>query len=208
VTRVKLWQVSSAHQGRAFLCTTAQCCAHSCCRTRCECLFGAVLSFSPSSPLSCFCTSWPVAAVDTRQPSLRLGVSVSWRRSMRPLAGACASACAPQSTQFGLMCGASCASVMVTALTIGLREGWAERTWSRFSGPGLTERMPRSWSCEFPALRDYVRKECARAANGEGVHQNLHVHMIRPSADEGEEFLQQCQREAQLAVAADFDKRR
>jgi len=32
VTRAKMWQVSSAHQGRAFLCTTAQCCAHSCCR--------------------------------------------------------------------------------------------------------------------------------------------------------------------------------
>jgi len=32
--------------------------------------------------------------------------------------------------------------------------------------------------------------------------------MIKPSADEGEEFLQRCQREAQVAVAADFDKRR
>ena len=81
-----------------------------------------------------------------------------------------------------------------------------QRPWQRPGG--LTERMPGSWSCEFPALRDYVRKECARAADGEGVHQNLHVHMIRPSADEGEEFLQRCQREAQLSVAADFDKRR
>jgi hypothetical protein len=139
VMRVKMWQVSSAHQGRAFLCTTAQCCAHSCCRTRCECLFGAVLSFSPSSPLSCFCTSWPVAAVDTSQPSLRLGVSVSWRRSMRPLAGACASACAPQSTQFGLMGGAFCAFALASAVIKVLGEGRAERT--RFSGPGsiLTE---------------------------------------------------------------------
>ena len=81
-----------------------------------------------------------------------------------------------------------------------------QRPWQRPGG--LTERMPGSWSCEFPALRDYVRKECARAADGEGVHQNLNVHMVRPSADEGEEFLQRCQREAQLAVAADFDKRR
>ena len=42
---------------------------------------------------------------------------------------------------------ASCASVMVTALTIGLREGWVERTRSRISGPApgcLTERIPRS----------------------------------------------------------------
>ena len=43
--------------------------------------------------------------------------------------------------------------------------------------------------------------------HGEGVHQNLHVHMVRPSTDEGEEFLHRYQREAQLAVAADFDKR-
>jgi len=65
-----------------------------------------------------------------------------------------------------------------------------QRPWRH---PGdLTEMMPRSWSCEFPALRDYVRKECARAADGEGVHQNLHMRMIRPSADEGEEFLQRC----------------
>jgi len=64
-----------------------------------------------------------------------IGISVSWRRSMRPLAGACASACAPQSTQFGLMCGASCASVMVTALTNMLREGQAEQRWPGFSGP-------------------------------------------------------------------------
>jgi len=34
------------------------------------------------------------------------------------------------------------------------------------------------------------------------------MHLFRPSADEGEEFLQRCQREAHLAVAADFDKRR
>ena len=81
-----------------------------------------------------------------------------------------------------------------------------QRPW-RHPG-GLTERMPGSWSCEFPALRDYVRKECAMVAHGEGVHQNLHVHMVRPSTDEGEEFLHRYQREAQLAVAADFDKRR
>ena len=40
-----------------------------------------------------------------------------------------------------------------------------QRPW-RHPG-GLTERMPEAWSCEFPALRDYVRKECARAADGE-----------------------------------------
>ena len=28
MTRVKMWQVSSAHQGRAFLCTKPHCCAH------------------------------------------------------------------------------------------------------------------------------------------------------------------------------------
>jgi len=65
---------------------------------------------------------------------------------------------------------------------------------------GLIERMPGSWSCEFQALRDYVRKECARAADGEGAHQNLYVHLVRPSANEDKEFLQRCQREAQLAV--------
>mmetsp|Transcript_84184 Transcript_84184/g.136448 ORF Transcript_84184/g.136448 Transcript_84184/m.136448 type:complete len:90 (+) Transcript_84184:270-539(+) len=32
---------------------------------------------------------------------MRLGAPVSWRRSTRPLAGACASACAPQSTLLG-----------------------------------------------------------------------------------------------------------
>jgi len=167
VMRVKMWQVSSAHQGQAFLCTTAQCCAHSCCRTRCECLFGAVLSFSPSSPLSCFCTSWPVAAVDTRQPSLRLVVSVSWRRSMRPLAGACASAYAPQSTQFGLMCGASCASVMVTALTNMLREGRAEQRWPRFSGPGgIQEALQKG--CPGRGVASFRRCVimCARSVPG------------------------------------------
>jgi len=74
--------------------------------------------------------------VDTRQLSMRLGAPVSWRRSTRPLAGACASAYAPRSTQFGLMCGAFCAFALASAVMKVLAEGQAERTWSWFSGRG------------------------------------------------------------------------
>ena len=33
-----------------------------------------------------------------------------------------------------------------------------QRPWQHLGG--LIEKMPGSWSCEFPALRDYVRKVC------------------------------------------------
>jgi len=150
--------------------------------------------------------------VDTRQLSMRLGAPVSWRRSTRPLAGACASAYAPRSTQFGLMCGAFCAFALASAVMKVLAEGQAERTWSWFSGPGSVWEASQK-GCPGRGVASFRRcvimcARCARAADGEGVHQNLHVHMVRPSANEGEEFLQRCQREAQLAVAADFDKRR
>ena len=54
-----------------------------------------------------------------------------------------ASAYAPRSTQFGLMCGAFCAFALASAVMKVLAEGPAERTWSWFSGPGSVQEPHR-----------------------------------------------------------------